>query len=87
MCVPCMRRCRLRPAGQSLDHGGGDLAGQFYDAGLLDEMILSVGSATLGRGKPLFPRRVLHPVLRLLSVRQIGEGMAVLQYEVRKSTA
>ncbi len=50
-------------------------------------MILSVGSATLGRGKPLFPRRVLHPVLRLLSVRQIGEGMAVLQYEVRKSTA
>lgn len=69
------------------DHGGGDLAGQFYDAGLLDEMILSVGSATLGRGKLLFPRRVLHPVLRLLSVRQIGEGMAVLQYEVRKSTA
>jgi len=67
--------------------GGGHLAGQFYDAGLLDEMILSVGSATLGRGKPLFPRRVLHPVLRLLSVRQIGEGMAVLHYEVRKSTA
>src|SRR6185436_18195551 len=45
--------------------GGGDLAGQFYDAGLLDEMILQVGSATLGRGKPLFPRRVLSPVLQL----------------------
>ena len=38
--------------------GGGDLAGQFYDAGLLDELIIQVGSATLGRGKPLFPRRV-----------------------------
>lgn len=62
--------------------GGGDLAGQFYDAGLLDELILGVGSATLGRGKPLFP----HPVLRLVSARQIGEGMVELRYEVRKGT-
>lgn len=64
--------------------GGGDLAGQFYDAGLLDELILGVGSATLGRGKPLFPRRVLYPVLRLVSTRQMGEGMVELCYEVRK---
>lgn len=35
--------------------GGGDLAGQFYDNGLSDELIIQVGSATLGRGKPLFP--------------------------------
>lgn len=27
-------------------------------------MILGVGSATLGRGKPLFPRRVLHYEVR-----------------------
>src|SRR5690606_5360171 len=32
--------------------GGGDLAGQFFDAGLLDEIILQVGSVTLGKGKP-----------------------------------
>jgi dihydrofolate reductase len=38
--------------------GGGDLAGQFHDAGLLDEIIVQVGSVTLGRGKPLFPRRL-----------------------------
>jgi dihydrofolate reductase len=62
--------------------GGGDLAGQFHDHGLLDELILQIGSATLGRGKPLFPRRVLSPSLRLLSVRQIGSGMAELRYEV-----
>lgn len=62
--------------------GGGDLAGQFYDAGLLDELILQLGSATLGQGKPLFPRRVLSPVLRLQSVRQMGVGMAELRYEV-----
>ena len=62
--------------------GGGDLAGQFYDAGLLDEIIVQIGSVTLGKGKPLFPRRALSPNLRLVSVRQMGSGMAELRYEV-----
>lgn len=65
--------------------GGGDLAGQFHDAGLLDELILQIGSVTLGRGKPLLPRRILSPTLRLMSVHQIGEGMAEMRYEVRKA--
>ncbi|MCC5942243.1 MAG: dihydrofolate reductase [Balneolaceae bacterium] len=65
--------------------GGGDLAGQFYDAGLLDELIIQIGSATLGKGKPLFPRTVLSPVLRLVSVNQMGTGMAELHYKVDKS--
>jgi dihydrofolate reductase len=60
--------------------GGGDLAGQFHDAGLLDEMIVQVGSVTLGRGKPLFPRRVLSPGMRLTEVRQMGAGMVELRY-------
>lgn len=64
--------------------GGGDLAGQFHDAGLLDELIVQVGSVTLGKGKPLFPRRVVNPSLRLVSVRQVGEGFAELRYEVRR---
>jgi dihydrofolate reductase len=38
--------------------GGGDLAGQFADAGLLDEVILYVAPVTLGRGAPLLPRRL-----------------------------
>lgn len=62
--------------------GGGDLAGQFFDAGLLDEIIVQVGSVTLGRGKPLFPRRLTAPPLRLASVRQVGTGFAELRYEV-----
>jgi dihydrofolate reductase len=65
--------------------GGGDLAGQFYDADLLDELIIQVGSVTLGQGKPLFPRRVLIPVLRLVSVHQLGAGMAELHYAVDKA--
>jgi dihydrofolate reductase len=62
--------------------GGGDLAGQFYDAGLLDEVIVQIGSVTLGRGKQLFPRRVISPPLRLQSVAQYGSGFAELRYEI-----
>lgn len=38
--------------------GGGDLAGQFADAGLLDEIIVYVASVTLGGGAPLLPRKL-----------------------------
>jgi dihydrofolate reductase len=38
--------------------GGGDLAGQFTDAGLLDEVIVYVAPVTLGAGAPLLPRRL-----------------------------
>jgi dihydrofolate reductase len=38
--------------------GGGDLAGQFADVGLLDEVIVSIAPVTLGAGAPLLPRRV-----------------------------
>ena len=62
--------------------GGGDLAGQFFDAGLLDEMIVQVGSVTLGKGKPLFPRRLTSPPLVLVSAKQIGAGFAELRYQV-----
>jgi dihydrofolate reductase len=65
--------------------GGGDLAGQFYDVGLLDELIIQIGSVTLGKGKPLFPRTVLSPNLHLVSVYQISVGMVELRYEVHKS--
>ena len=62
--------------------GGGDLAGQFYDAGLLDELIVQIGSVTLGSGKPLLPRNITSPPMRLLSVKQIGSGFAELRYEL-----
>jgi dihydrofolate reductase len=65
--------------------GGGDLAGQFYDAGLLDEVIVQVGSVTLGKGKPLFPRRLTSPALVLTSVRKVGTGFAELRYQVPAS--
>lgn len=62
--------------------GGGDLAAQFFDAGLLDEAIIQVASVTLGKGKQLFPRRVTSPPWKLISVRQVGSGFAELHYEL-----
>jgi dihydrofolate reductase len=62
--------------------GGGGLAGQFYDAGLLDELFVQVGSVMLGSGKPLLPRRITAPPLRLLSARAVGSGFAELHYAV-----
>jgi len=64
--------------------GGGGLAAQFYDAGLLDEIIITVTSVTLGKGAPVFPRRTQLP-LKLLSVKQYGTSFAELHYEVQKS--
>ena len=62
--------------------GGGELAGQFYDQGLLDELFVQVGSVTLGAGKPLLPRAIVTPPLRLLSVKSVGTGFAELHYDV-----
>lgn len=61
--------------------GGGDLVGQFHDAGLLDELIVHVAPATLGAGFPLLPRRIDPPSLRLTAVRRTGQ-FAELRYDV-----
>ncbi|HSC87994.1 MAG TPA: dihydrofolate reductase family protein [Polyangiaceae bacterium] len=63
--------------------GGGELAGQFFDAGLLDELILQIGAVTLGRGKALFPRRALSPTFRLSAVRPMGATMVELRFDVQ----
>ena len=62
--------------------GGGDLAGQFLDAGALDELRLSVAPVALTGGAPLLPRRVESDRLHLVSARAIGQ-FARLVYEVR----
>ncbi|WP_043536625.1 dihydrofolate reductase family protein [Actinomyces polynesiensis] len=64
--------------------GGGDLAGQFLDAGVLDVIALSLAPAALPGGAPLLPRRVGPERLRLVSARAVGQ-FARLVYEVRES--
>jgi dihydrofolate reductase len=62
--------------------GGGGLLGQFHDHGLLDELIVQIAPVTLGSGKPLLPRAIQAPPLRLRSVQQFGDAFAELRYEV-----
>ncbi len=53
--------------------GGGDLAGQFIDAGVLDEIRLSVAPVTLGSGKPLLPRVLGADRLTLVDAKRAGQ--------------
>jgi dihydrofolate reductase len=58
--------------------GGGDLVGQFADAGLLDEVLVTIAPVTLGAGAPLLPRRI---ELRLDEVGRNGD-FACARYSV-----
>ncbi len=62
--------------------GGGSLAGQFLDAGLLDEIIVTIASTTLGEGQPLLPKHVAPGRLRLTEVTHMGDGFVELRYQV-----
>lgn len=66
--------------------GGGDLAAQFHDADLLDEIHLQIAPVTLGGGAPVFPRHLRTP-LKLLGVRQLDQNFVELVYAVRKTRA
>ena len=66
--------------------GGGELAGAFADAGLLDEIILGVAPVTLGAGAPLLPRRLSSRRLSLSAVERRGE-FAYLTYAVGQAPA
>ncbi|MQM25394.1 dihydrofolate reductase family protein [Glycomyces albidus] len=62
--------------------GGGDLVGQFFEAGLLDEIRVSLAPVFLGAGAPLLPRRILSDRLELIEAKPSGQ-FATLAYRVK----
>ena len=62
--------------------GGGDLAGQFFDAGALDRIAMSIAPVALDGGAPLFPRRVESDRLTLVSAEAVGQFARII-YDVR----
>jgi dihydrofolate reductase len=80
--VPVHRRMAEAAAGRNLWLvGGGDLVGQFAEAGLLDEVLVAIAPVTLGAGAPLLPR---HVELVLEELAQNGE-FACVRYSVVRS--
>ncbi len=67
--------------------GGGDLVGQFWDHGLLDELIVTLAPVTLGAGAPLLPRSITTPPLQLLSAERVSEDFVELRYAVRRQAS
>jgi dihydrofolate reductase len=64
--------------------GGGNVASQFADAGLLDEVLVTVVPVVLGTGKPLFDRRLPGHPMRLTAVLPRASGMVELRYEISR---
>ena len=84
--APVHQAMRAAAAGKNIWLvGGGDLVGQFHDAGLLDEIIVTVAPVTLGAGKPLLPRAITTPPLRLLDTQVMGPFVQ-LRYAVARES-
>ena len=67
--------------------GGGDLVGQFDDAGLLDEVHLGMTPVTLGAGRPLLPRRITSSRMSFREARQSGQRVRVVLDVERRAKA
>jgi dihydrofolate reductase len=65
--------------------GGGNVASQFADAGLLDEVLVTVVPVVLGEGKPLFERRLPGGPMQLAATHTFDSGMVELRYEISTS--
>jgi dihydrofolate reductase len=63
--------------------GGGNVASQFADAGLLDEVLVTVVPVVLGAGKPLFERPLAEP-MQLAGANTYRTGMVQLRYELKR---
>lgn len=64
--------------------GGGNVASQFADEGLLDDLFLTVVPVVLGAGKPLFDRRLPGGPMQLTGTSTFETGMVELRYQLRR---
>lgn len=80
---PVYEQMRESAAGKNLwVVGGGHLAAQFHEHGLLDEMIITMAPVILAAGAPLFTSSIIKPPLRVMSVKPYPEGFVQMHLEV-----
>ncbi len=64
--------------------GGGILAKTFFEAGLIDEIILSIQPTILGTGIPLFLPHERQTELELIDVKTRRSGSVQISYKVKQ---
>jgi dihydrofolate reductase len=62
--------------------GGGNVASQFAEERLIDEVHVIVVPVVLGTGKRLFERRLPSGPMQLTGTRTFTNGMVELRYEI-----
>ncbi len=74
----------FRQTGEGLVYlcGGGVLAGQLLQAGLVDEVVLKQNPVVLGRGIPLFGAGTTLRALSLVEAKTYSNGVVRLHYRV-----
>ena len=60
---------------------GGSLISQFLEAGLVDDLVVTIAPVLLGSGKPLFHRIATSTGLRLTRADPYASGMVQLRYD------
>jgi dihydrofolate reductase len=63
--------------------GGGPVASQYVERGLLDELLVTIVPVLLAEGKPLFSDPIMDP-MTLLGTRAFSNGMVELRYRLSK---
>ena len=67
--------------------GGGLLAAQYQQAGILDELRVTVMPVALGAGAPLLPVAAPTPVFELVGTTQFDGGAVELHYRSAATAA
>ena len=75
-----VKRLKSEKGGDIWLVGGGELAHSFFEADLVDEIILSVHPILLGKGIPLFRRMGRRRDFKLLGCKTYSSGLVQLRY-------
>lgn len=78
-----VRRLKSEPGGDIIVMGGGELGTALIEAGLVDEIGLSVHPVLLGGGVPVFGPFSRRIELELIEARGIARECVLLRYRVR----
>lgn len=80
-----VRELKRQQSGDIFVFGSGKLCAALLEAGLFDEVRLSLDPLVLGRGATLFGRGLSRVNMKLLEAQPLSNGCVILRYEPLKS--